>query len=173
MENARQRQSASEGGVTSSCRTGVHEAYGLECARLTDWSARGSRTGVREAYGLECARLTDWSARGSRTGVLWSIVSCRGGRSPLRRWASSPVRGFDFPCTRFWVPCTGKHAALHGVCILPTRGYCSPYTEGLIFLHGGFGFPTRRKGSLMWRTLWYNLMRGKTENADENGRNLK
>ena len=50
-------------------RTGVRGTRGLECAGLADWSARGSWTGVREAHGLECARLADWSARDSRTGV--------------------------------------------------------------------------------------------------------
>ena len=45
-------------------------------------------------------------------------------------------------------------SALHGGCVLPTRG-CrlptrrvrSPYTEGLTFLHGKTGFAARRDAS--------------------------
>ena len=74
-----------------------------------------------------------FSVRGGR------IVSCGGRRSPLRRRASSHVRGFDFPCTRVWVP-------LYGQTGYPTRGMHSPYTEGAFSLHGGFDLPTRRFG---------------------------
>ena len=59
-------------------------------------------------------------------------MPCGAGRSLLRSWAFSPVCGFGFPCT-------GKHAALHGI-------MHSPYTGVPFSLHGGFNFPTRRFG---------------------------
>ena len=74
-----------------------------------------------------------FSVRGGR------IVSCGGRRSPLRRRASSTVRGGDFPCTRVEVP-------LYGQTGFPTRGMHSLYTEVPFSLHGGFDFPTRRFG---------------------------
>jgi len=74
-----------------------------------------------------------FSLRGGR------IVACGGGRSPLRRRASAPVRGFDFPCTRVG-------GLLYGQTGFPTRGMHSPYTEGAFSLHGGFDLPTRRVG---------------------------
>ena len=116
---------------------------------------------MKESFNAECIETAyAVSVRGG------SVVPCGEGRSPLRRRASSPVRGFDFPCTRVGVP-------LYGQTGFPTRGMHSPYTEVPFSLRGGLGFPTRRKGCLMRRMLWYNLMRMKTENADENGRSLK
>lgn len=88
---------------------------------------------LKESFIVECIeKACAFSLRGGR------IVSCGGGRSPLRRGASSPVRRFGFPCTRVWVP-------LYGQTRRPTRGYRSPYTEVPFSLHGGFGFPTRSK----------------------------
>ena len=71
-----------------------------------------------------------FSVRGGR------IVSCGGRRSPLRRRASSTVRGFDFPCTRVEVP-------LYGQTGYTTRGVHSPYTDGAFSLHRGSRIPTR------------------------------
>ena len=89
---------------------------------------------LKEAFNVEWIETAcAFSLRGGR------IVSCGGGRSPLLRRASSPVRGFDFPCTRVWVP-------LYGQTGYPTRGMHSPYTEGAFSLHGGFDLPTRRFG---------------------------
>ena len=63
---------------------------------------------------------------------------------------------------------TGRY--LHGGTVLPTRGRRFSYTRGLISLHGGFGFPTRRNEHCRLRTaylmnsiasarLWYNMRR--------------
>ena len=38
-------------------------------------------------------------------------------------------------------------SALHGGCVVPTRGVPPPYTEGLTSLHGKTGFAARRDAS--------------------------
>ena len=87
---------------------------------------------LKESFNVECVETAcAVTLRGGR------IVSCGGGRSPLRRRASSPVRGFDFPCARVWVP-------LYGQTGYTTRGVHSPYTDGAFSLHRGSRIPTRR-----------------------------
>ena len=89
---------------------------------------------LKEAFNVEWIETAcAFSLRGGR------IVACGGGRSPLRRRASAPVRGFDFPCTRVG-------GLLYGQTGFPTRGMHSPYMELPFSLHGGFDFPTRRFG---------------------------
>lgn len=87
---------------------------------------------LKDSFNIEYIETAGaFSLRGGR------VFPCGEGCPPLRRWASSPVRRFWFPCTRVWV-------SLYGQTRRPARNMHSPYTVVPLSLHGGFNFPTRR-----------------------------
>ena len=86
-------------------------------------------------------------AEGALCLVEVGVLPCGGGLPTLYGGLGFPVRGFEFHCT-------GKHAALHGGCILPTRRVWVSYTEIPFSLHGGNARGTPLADQKWWSRVY-------------------